>query len=408
MEAELTLEQRILVLAQVYQAIPLYFAHWDDALVSKEQLDGVFAELVREAVACDSRKDFSLLMMAFLARLNNGHTRFRDPLLHNQPPLGMTLRPVEGRWTVIDSHLPAIRIGDVIQQIEGRPIEGWYEMLHPYTVGSPQSRTVQFGEMSPFFAALLGIFLPHRYTVTLENAQGASKTLSVDRTTITSDAPPPRTEGRWLQDNLAYIKVPSFLAPDNEERALTYLKSFADAACLIIDVRDNHGGSTPGNLTRALMDRPYRWWAESSPLNVGALTYQAQSGHNAYMFTHSHLLWHAPASHPDPDGYRGRLLILIDRATYSAAEDFAMPFKDNGRAVLVGEPTGGSTGQPYYHTFDSGLQFAIGTKRAYLPDGAKFEGVGLIPDSHIVARREDLYAGRDPVLEEAMALSRTL
>ncbi len=32
---------------------------------------------------------------------------------------------------------------------------------------------------------------------------------------------------------------------------------------------------------------------------------------------------------------------------HSACEDFVMPFKDNGRAVLVGGSTAGSSGQPY-------------------------------------------------------------
>jgi carboxyl-terminal processing protease len=154
------------------------------------------------------------------------------------------------------------------------------------------------------------------------------------------------------------------------------------------------------------MDRPFRWWVENSPLHVGLLAYQAQRGYSGRLFDNSSLLWRFPATDPEATAYRGRLLILVDRATLSAAEDLVMPFQDNGRAVILGEATGGSTGQPYYHTFDNGMAFAIGTKRATMPDGTRFEGVGIAPDIPVEVRRQDLYAHVDPVLDKAVAVAR--
>lgn len=406
MSSTLSLEERGWILAKVFQSIPLYFAHWEDAAIGKDELDHAFEVLLGEALGCDDRERFSLLMMAFMAKLNNGHTRFLDPFLMERPPVGMALRPVDERWTVVTSDLPQVQAGDVVLRIEGKAIEDWYDEAYSYTVGSPQSRTVQFGDLKGFFHALIEILLPERYTIEFGDARDTTRMLTVDRTTLEQDAVPLRTEGRWLEEGLAYIRVPSFLSPEFEERATAYVHEFAGAACIIADVRGNEGGSTPGALTRALMDRPCRWWAESSPLNVGLLAYQAQLGHGTHLWAGSQLLWRSPPSDPDADGYKGRLIILVDRATYSAAEDFVMPFVDNGRATVIGETTGGSTGQPYYHTFDNGMGFAVGTKRAYLPDGGRFEGVGLTPDITVRVRREDLYAGRDPVLAMAVAVAR--
>ncbi len=61
-----------------------------------------------------------------------------------------------------------------------------------------------------------------------------------------------------------------------------------------------------------------------------------------------------------------------------------MPFKDNGRAILIGSTTAGSTGQPYNKSFGYGMGVAIGTKREYFPDGSQFEGVGIEPDIRVV------------------------
>lgn len=406
MEGTLSLEERGYILSKVFQSIPLYFAHWEDATIGKGQLDAAFQALLGEALPCDNRKRFSLLLMAFMAKLNNGHTRFRDARFRELPPAGMALRPVDDRWLVIASDLPQLQVGDVIQRIEGKAIEAWYEELRPYTVGSPQARTAQFGELKGLSPALIRVLLPERYTIEFEDARGVTQTLTVDRTALDQEAAPLRTEGRWLEEGLAYVKVPSFLRPEFEQRAVAYAKEFSQARCIVVDVRGNEGGSTPGALTRTLMDRPYRWWAESTPLNVGLLAYEAQLGYGAGLFASSQLLWHSPASDPDPEGYKGRLIILADRATWSAGEDFVMPFKDKGRAVIVGETTGGSTGQPYQQAFGNGMGFTVGTKRAYLPDGGRFEGLGLAPDIAVHVRREDLYAGRDPVLERAIAVAK--
>ena len=78
-----------------------------------------------------------------------------------------------------------------------------------------------------------------------------------------------------------------------------------------------------------------------------------------------------------------------------------MPFKDNGRAVVVGETTGGSTGQPYFLDLDDGMAAVIGAKRAAFPDGSRFEGVGIRPDVEVAPTVDGLRAGRDVVLEAA-------
>ena len=400
----LTLAQRALILAKIFQAIPLYFAHWQDSELARDGLDAAFADLVEAALPCESRKRFSLLVMAFLARFNNAHTRLFDPYLETLPPVGMALRPVEGRWTAVRSGYPGLTPGDVILRIEDRSADDWYAELRAYAFGSPQARTIQFD-------ALLGAFLPERYCLQIEGADGAPRTLTVDRaalragTAIQARAAAEAAEGRWLTDDLAMIRVPSFMQPEAEQRARACVEEFSGASALIVDVRDNHGGSTPGGLISHLMDRPYRWWAESSPLTVGLLAVQAQRGGDA-IFRSAHLQWPASVSDPEPSGYKGKLFLLVDRGTLSAAEDFTMPFKDNGRAVIVGETTGGSTGQPFMHTFEQGILLAVGTKRATMPDGTPFEGIGIAPDVLVEVRREDLYAGRDPVLERAIALAR--
>lgn len=91
--------------------------------------------------------------------------------------------------------------------------------------------------------------------------------------------------------------------------------------------------------------------------------------------------------------------MLTSARTYSAAEDFVVAFDAMQRGRIVGEPTGGSTGQPLIFDLPGG-----GTGR--IPDGRAFVGVGIQPQVMVAPRVADLRAGRDTVLEAALGLLR--
>lgn len=79
-----------------------------------------------------------------------------------------------------------------------------------------------------------------------------------------------------------------------------------------------------------------------------------------------------------------------------------MRFKDGARGLVLGEPTYGSTGQPYFVRFpEFGMSLRVSTKREYFPDGRQFEGVGIRPDKLIAVTREELASGTDTQLELA-------
>nr|WP_114208768.1 S41 family peptidase [Acidisarcina polymorpha] len=84
-----------------------------------------------------------------------------------------------------------------------------------------------------------------------------------------------------------------------------------------------------------------------------------------------------------------------------------MPFKDNKRAVLVGETSAGSSGQPITFHFNADQSVAVSAKTVYFPNGSLFERVGITPDVEASPSLEDLKAGRDTILDRAIALART-
>jgi C-terminal processing protease CtpA/Prc len=98
--------------------------------------------------------------------------------------------------------------------------------------------------------------------------------------------------------------------------------------------------------------------------------------------------------------------MLTSARTYSAGEDFAVVFDAMKRGRIIGEPTGGSTGQPLMISLPGGGSARICTKRDTYPDGREYVGVGVIPHVKVTPRLSDFRAGRDTVLDAAVRLLR--
>jgi carboxyl-terminal processing protease len=99
--------------------------------------------------------------------------------------------------------------------------------------------------------------------------------------------------------------------------------------------------------------------------------------------------------------FNGRVAMLIDARTFSAAEDTAAIFRLMKRGIIVGMPSGGSTGQPWFFNLPGGGQARICIKRDSYPDGTSFVGTGIVPDIQVSATIAGIRAGADPVIDRA-------
>jgi C-terminal processing protease CtpA/Prc len=95
--------------------------------------------------------------------------------------------------------------------------------------------------------------------------------------------------------------------------------------------------------------------------------------------------------------------VLTSARTFSAAEDFTVAFDAMHRGLIVGEPTGGSTGQPMFFSLPGGGNARVCAKHDMYPDGKEFVGVGIQPGIVVKPTVSDLRKGKDTVLDAAIA-----
>jgi C-terminal processing protease CtpA/Prc len=72
------------------------------------------------------------------------------------------------------------------------------------------------------------------------------------------------------------------------------------------------------------------------------------------------------------------------------------------RGTIIGEPTGGSTGQPLIFDLPGGGYARVCSKHDRYPDGKEFVGVGVQPNVVVHPNIADFRAGRDTVLLAAL------
>jgi len=383
----ISLRDRALTATRIYHQISTFFPD-----LSQKQFDQDYAEYLAQILGpSDDRREFDLASMALVATLHDGHTWFYDNWMDQNygQPVGFAVYPWDGQWVVVRSGHAAIKVGDVIEAIDGAPTQQYYEKSRKYISGSSErDAAVSFFDTPSLF--------PARFTLTLDGGRH----VVIDRAHDKKEEPPNTTDGRWLvPGSVGYIKVPVFRGIKTQAAALDYLKQFHDAQAVILDVRGNPGLGNGEVLQRSLMDKPYPTWNESSAMHGGIMLRQ-------YDMAASHVTTSETIRRPRDPAFTGRLFLLIDRGCTCACEDFVMPFKIARRAQLIGENTAGTFSSTSFTQFENGMMLNVSSVRHLFPDGSRFEGIGVAPDVEIHETVQDLKAGKDPVLERALQMAK--
>ena len=110
-------------------------------------------------------------------------------------------------------------------------------------------------------------------------------------------------------------------------------------------------------------------------------------------------------------GYHGRLIVLVDSLSASAAEVVARVLQLESRATIVGDRTAGAVTRARFITHQLGTEVLVnyGTSVTIADllhtDGQSLERVGVIPDVIALPAPGDLTGARDLVLARAAALA---
>jgi C-terminal processing protease CtpA/Prc len=108
--------------------------------------------------------------------------------------------------------------------------------------------------------------------------------------------------------------------------------------------------------------------------------------------------------------FKGKLVVLVDSKSASAAEIFARVVQLEKRGAVIGDRTAGAVMQSRTFDHQMGLDtvvfygVSVTDADVIMADGKSLEGVGVTPDELLLPTAADLAARRDPVLARAAAI----
>lgn len=360
--------------------------------------DSVYVSMMPKIEAAASEEEVMNLLQRMAALLGDGHTYVNTDGYTSLP---IVTRLIDGRPYVVS--VASNRIEDLgvkrgmeVRRINELPVDRYVteEVIPTISSSTPQwTMEKAYGEnlLRGFDGDSVYVtFADGDREFTLPFVYGKPRWRSTTNT--------PLFDFRTLHDGIAYLRIDNFMDYSFQRKFDKLYPEILKSKGLIIDLRQNPGGNS-GNgdyILRHLSSDSIQTASWSSPLYMPAYaswgrdlgSYESKGDKMPPIDSIKH--------------YTQPIVILVDGGTFSAAEDFCSVFRGMNRGVIVGTPTGGSTGNGVrVQLLPSGVFANICSKHDVGADGVEFVGIGIIPDIEARETYESFFSNRNDNAVEA-------
>jgi len=327
-----------------------------------------------------------------LVELDDSHTTFFPPELVLEPDFGFKLQMIGDTCYITsvkagsDAETKGLKPGDVLYAIEGfEPTrDSLWKIIYSYFVLLPQP-TLKLTIREP-----KGTFKEFR----IESADKKNKIRHIEAL-INSNVRPSYFN---LTPETIVCRLPEFSLSDDEVDEM--MKRIRTSQNLILDLRGNPGGrvSMEQRLVGSFFDHDVKVGDEQERKKTSERIARTRGPNKIF---------------------QGKVFVLIDSQSYSAAEVFARIMQLEKRGMVIGDRSGGKVMTSVQATFVFNTAAAASsqfTRAAFyganitiadliMSDGKSLEKTGVTPDLLLLPTAEDMATGRDPVLARAATVA---
>jgi C-terminal processing protease CtpA/Prc len=201
-----------------------------------------------------------------------------------------------------------------------------------------------------------------------------------------------RDFGEGTVGGYAYLYIGSWKEPINQDALDLALARMRDAPGLIIDVRNNAGGTDQTALafvsrftTRAFTASYVEIRMDSLVRNIEMPLARTIGPRGGWQFTRP-------------------VVVLSGRGGFSATESFVAAMRTLPQVTVVGDTTGGASGNPATFALGNGWRFTVPRWLEFGPDKRPIEGRGVAPHLAMTWDLANYDSARDPLIDAAVGL----
>ncbi|OYD40826.1 S41 family peptidase [Sphingobacterium cellulitidis] len=410
--------------------------------IDQEQWNQAYKEAI--AAIQETKNDYEYFreLQRLCALLKDGHTQvFLPEALENQIMITnfgeyrILLSHVQGKVYVSNvnkSKSQIIPIGSEVIKVNGLPTREYQQQyVLPFISSSTEGDLLNKAAYN-----LLSGFEGDQYRIEIKTPKGKIEHITLTHSESLekewSSIPKGNqelSEFKWLKDKIGYFAIRSFddvsVVQDFEEN----LPELQKAESIIIDLRDNGGGSGRNalNVAKYFVEGDSIYGARNYSREIipteraigsfltaqdtingkeqwGLSKEEATNLYKAYSGTKFHSYEYKASYVQTKVKLKVPVVILTNNNTASAAEDFLIYLYNQKNIIRIGEYSNGSTGQPLQINLPANSTAWICTKKVTLANGEEFVGIGIKPNVLVEKDLQDVInpSKYDSQLEEAI------
>jgi len=382
--------------AQLCQVIQAHYPYFDEKTINWDEICQRYQPLV-QTIQTDA--EYHALVASLLAELGDAHTGLIRPFPGEERLyFGISMSLDDGiiiEQVGATARAAGILPGAQILAVNGLPAEQALAAL-PAALRSGANDRQRRAR-----AAFHILSTPEdTLELTYQNPDGPIETVVLRRP---EQAPPPVDRqnaptgplitAETLPGGWGLIRIPTFSPRNGHDLVAEFddaLEQVRQAPGLILDLRGNGGGDS--RLAERMAGRFF-----SQPFCYGQDHFRQRIPLRAWSLRFEYCVQPRGGTVTVP------LVLLMDGRNMSSAEQFIVAFSESDRAVIIGRPSAGSSGNPLTFPLPGDGLARFSTGAFYTRSGQLIEGNGIQPDITVPYTVADFQQGRDPDLLAAQA-----
>lgn len=431
MPSKLSKAEKVYGLSKFWQDVNYNFVYLNK--VDRKSWDEEYIKLIPEVQETKNDYEYYRLLQKFSAFLKDGHTNIYpykeiwEQMNNEFTNHKLLLAEIDGKAIITginQSKKDELPLGTEVVKVNGLLTQEYLQSYVTPYISTSTDDVLKELAIQNMFTAPIG----SQFDVEFKLPNGSTKKLNLTISDMKMkeelfpiEVKKKLLEFKWItKDDIAYVGLNSFSDPTINDLFENILPELYKAKKIIIDLRKNGGGNSDigrnileyltkdsllyGSRSQSRMHIPTlkawgQWTNEADTLN----NVEAKRTYLAYR---DELYHQFPYNADTVKLNKKRIIVptalLISTNTASAAEDFLIYADNQEHMIKIGEPSFGSTGQPYHFEMPGGGFARVCTKKDTYPSGKEFVGIGILPDLKVKKSMVAYLENRDPVLEAAV------